>query len=131
MCSKQVPALPTADRKRPVLVFERRIKYALRFAIPAMIFAALWVVLGVTFLLVVLFVGTRLAHIRQLLNQTATGNVVTNVVDPHSCPHDAPTKQWARAVGKMNIRLESETAAIEWVSEGFLSPKKEGGGYVM
>ncbi|KAI5842735.1 hypothetical protein BZA05DRAFT_174896 [Tricharina praecox] len=112
----------SADPSRPVLVFERRIKYDLRYAIPAMLFAALWLVLGIAFLLVLLFAGTRVAHITQLLNHTATGRVVTNIVAPDMAPPGAPTKEWAKSAGVMSFRLESEKVAVERV-EGCLPAK--------
>ncbi|KAI4164113.1 MAG: hypothetical protein LQ342_002350 [Letrouitia transgressa] len=82
---------------------ERRLQYDLRYAIPAI--AELLIVTLVMIALIVCFLsGFSFEKMSQLLNQTSTGRIVTNLLYPDICEPGAKTKDWAHAAGEIKLR---------------------------
>ncbi|KAL9034707.1 MAG: hypothetical protein Q9214_006923 [Letrouitia sp. 1 TL-2023] len=86
-----------------VVQYERRLQYDLRYAIPAIV-ELLIVTLVVITLIVCLFSVFSLEKMSQLLNQTSTGRIVTNLLYPDVCKPGEKTKDWAPAAGKIKLR---------------------------
>ncbi|KAI9681351.1 MAG: hypothetical protein M1817_002634 [Caeruleum heppii] len=98
-----------AQPTRRVTTLARRVKYDPLYAIPAAIILALWLALLVLALSYWLFARSVSLHIlRQLLDQTSTGRVVTSLLYPDrtGAESTAKTSRWVKHVGKTNIGFD-------------------------
>ena len=90
--------------KTPLKVtnFSRTLKYDLRYGIPAIIvlFIVLCVLVG---LIVCIFTRFSMNALSQLVNQTSTGRIVTNLLHPDTCDPQAPTSTWLKAAGSLKL----------------------------
>jgi hypothetical protein len=91
--------------------FDRKIQYDMRYVIPAIVFLSLYVmIMGYAF--VIWLLGrVRFQHLRTLLNQTATGRIVT--VERYGEAARAPavsTKEWVRKFGEEDIEIRKDLA---------------------
>ena len=92
------PKIPTL-----VTVYSKRLHFDYRYGVPAAL--VLLIVLLVTIALLPCLVSRRFkyAEFAQLLNQTSTGRLVTNLLHPHSAVRDAKTKKWVVVAGGMKV----------------------------
>jgi hypothetical protein len=88
-----------------VRLYNRRITYDLRYAIPAMIFLASY--LGVSISACLLCIRNRggITLLRYLLNHTSTGRAVTTERFPDRLHPTAGTQEWIQELGDENIRI--------------------------
>ncbi|KAF2742652.1 hypothetical protein M011DRAFT_412228 [Sporormia fimetaria CBS 119925] len=104
----------------------RRIKYHLKFAIPA--FVAALVILIVSLLALCSAVKRRspLNHMRKRLNQTSAGRLYSWLYWPEADPMHLSTTQWSGALGTrevdVNARDEREMVAIAQSGAGTYMP---------
>jgi hypothetical protein len=91
--------------------FDRKIQYDMRYAIPAIVFLSFYVmIMGYAFV-IWLWGRVRFQHLRTLLNQTATGRIVT--VERYGEAARAPavsTKEWVRKFGEEDIEFRKDPA---------------------
>ncbi|KAF8471243.1 hypothetical protein BDZ91DRAFT_781036 [Kalaharituber pfeilii] len=89
--------LPTVYLR--VTPWRRKIQYKMVFAIPAFMMLGIWSI--VMMLAFTLWLGgwSSIPVLRELLNQTSTGRVVTNLAYPELCPANATSKEWVRRAG--------------------------------
>ena len=102
-----------------VRIFEQKIRYDLRFAIPALIFLGLY--LGILVWAVVVWVCRRatFASLRHLLNQTTTGRAVTverfyshlSDSEPSTCLQ-GKTQTWIQKFGDEPIHIRKEVGFV-------------------
>ncbi|KAF2181144.1 hypothetical protein K469DRAFT_793113 [Zopfia rhizophila CBS 207.26] len=114
---------PAAGSTGSVTVYARRISYDMRYAIPAILLLAAWVML----LLVGFILGVihrRLpTHLKQLLNDTSVGRVAASATDPSGKAFmRSPTSKWLDAVGHIPLQLGNESKSRDLEQP---SPAKE------
>ena len=105
-------ARPGPDTPALVTVYSKRLHFDYRYGVPAAI--VLLIVLLVAIALFACLVTFRFkpAEFAQLLNQTSTGRLVTNLLHPHSVVRDAKTKRWVVVAGGMKVRYPFYVAGI-------------------
>ncbi|KAI9883072.1 MAG: hypothetical protein M1823_005164 [Watsoniomyces obsoletus] len=111
----QVPSSSSAiteDRRTegvqiPVNVFTRRVRYDLRYAIPALIFLVIYILVLAASILLLVWGRAGLGMLRRLLNLTAVGRAVTieRAVPPKTLPPNAPTKEWIQMMGNEDLGI--------------------------
>ncbi|RPA82505.1 hypothetical protein BJ508DRAFT_414119 [Ascobolus immersus RN42] len=108
-------SIPAQD-SLPVLVWERQILYDIRFAIPAFIFLLVFLVFITSLLYLVVTKKTSIENVRQLVNMTGTGRVITNLQSPGVVAPNAKTREWVTGAGQEVVRVPyrmGEYAAVE------------------
>ncbi|KAL8727319.1 MAG: hypothetical protein Q9181_005751 [Wetmoreana brouardii] len=124
-----------------VTEYTRQIQYNWLYAIPAAVTVAA-TVLALLFVLVMTIISRfSISYMRQLLNQTSTGRIVTNILYPELSHPTAPTSKWideagfqrlafpmvpkGEAVGTMNeIETESPHPSVAPLTFGQAGPGK-------
>ncbi|KAL9609218.1 MAG: hypothetical protein Q9167_005995 [Letrouitia subvulpina] len=97
------PAQEGSNSLNKVVQYKKQLQYDWRYAIPAI--AELLIVLSVAIALVSCLVSRfSLKEMSQLLNQTSTARIVTNLLYPNICESGAKTKDWTRAVGDIKLQ---------------------------
>ncbi|GFF34512.1 hypothetical protein IFM46972_04257 [Aspergillus udagawae] len=111
------------DRVLPVTVFERRIRYRLPYAVPAIVVLA--VALGIVGVLAVLgcMRRTGVSRLKGFLEKTAVGRVLALVVLGEEGEMD---KNWVVKVGEKRVTI---TDAGITLREGLLSPETKSDGH--
>lgn len=108
------------DDQLPVIIWERRILYDLKYAIPAIIFLAIFVVTLITLQVLIVTKKTSIHNVRQLLNMTGTGRAITMTQSPGAFPPNASTKEWLESAGKEIIIVPYRTVHDQTAYEGFV-----------
>jgi hypothetical protein len=92
------------------------------------VFLALWIFTIVITSCLVILKKSRLADVRQLINQTATGRAVTTAAFPNLCEGQVSTKEWVRTAGKemIVVKYKADGKILE-SSESAPSTGAEGG----
>ncbi|KAG0637147.1 hypothetical protein HOY80DRAFT_1085620, partial [Tuber brumale] len=93
------------DGMLAVETYGKKITYNLVFAIPALTILVMWVTSLFIALLMLVASRVSIAVVRELINHTSTGRLVTNLLYPKTCDQSAPTKVWIRDTGKNKIGL--------------------------
>lgn len=111
--TKQVATDGSSSSVPPVTQYTKKIKYNMLYGIPAVIILAVVAIVVSAALLMWLLSRFSLAMMRQLLNQTATGRVATNLLYPSLCDPAAETKQWVAEAGqaKLSFALVEQSTA--------------------
>ncbi|GJN76056.1 hypothetical protein PLICBS_010167 [Purpureocillium lilacinum] len=100
------PDAMTRLSPRSVAVFERRITYDMRYAIPALLFLASWTLLVLSASITALLNGQLLRQLKQLLNDTSVGRVAVGSADGENQNLlRLSTRDWLDAVGHLPLRL--------------------------
>jgi hypothetical protein len=94
---------------RPVTIRERKIRYDIKYGIPAIILLIFWVSSILIMIVFVVLKKAKIEDLRQLINQTATGRVVTMAQFPELCERNVKTKEWAKTAGKEVIVIRYKT----------------------
>jgi len=104
----------------PVMVWERRILYDIKYAIPAFIFLTIFLVLMAWLLLFVVTKKTSLENIKQIVNMTGTGRAIMITRSPEIVAANVNTKEWVRSVGKEIIKVpyRSKHGEYDGMEEG-------------
>ncbi|ODH52079.1 hypothetical protein GX48_01868 [Paracoccidioides brasiliensis] len=101
------PQLAKGDlREVPVFVFQSRIKYNLRFAIPAFIAVLFTLMIGSTTCLLCLFGRARPSRMRKHIFNTSAGRIMAAFVYPNQVDPQAPAKIWNKAVGFKKVAVD-------------------------
>lgn len=87
----------------PVKSFERRIRYKLPFATPAIIVVVTTLIIAVTTIGLFFFGNARPDVMRRYLFHTSVGRVMANYVYPGQCHPQAPTREWLKLAGRNRI----------------------------
>lgn len=86
-----------------VTEYTRQIQYNWLYAIPAAVIVAA-TVLALLFILVMTIISRfSISYMRQLLNQTSTGRIVTNILYPELSHPTAPTSKWIDEAGSQRL----------------------------
>ncbi|KAL8713256.1 MAG: hypothetical protein Q9225_006816 [Loekoesia sp. 1 TL-2023] len=86
-----------------VTVYRKQLRYNYLYGIPAALI--LFITFGITVVLLACLVSRfKYRDFVQLLNQTSTGRVVTNLISPELSQPDAKTKIWVRTAGGTKLR---------------------------
>ena len=107
-----------------VLQSDRRVQYDLRYGIPGIVFLAFYAAVIVSALSFWITGRVRFQYLRTILNQTATGRIMT--VERHgdaACAPAVGTRKWIQVFGEEDIgirnpRLAGKMQDIESESEG-------------
>ena len=83
--------------------FRRQLQYNLLYAIPALIILVFLIAVIILALFMWVTRRFKLAVLKQLLNQTATGRTVTNILYPELCDPQAPTSEWLDKAGGSHL----------------------------
>lgn len=94
-----------------VVTFKRRIRYDLRYAIPALVFLVVYLISLASSVLLLVSRRSGFGLLRRLLNQTAVGRAVTMDRNPDKLPHDVKTKIWIQEMGDEDIGIRKRFAA--------------------
>lgn len=86
-----------------VTQYTKKIKYNLLYGIPAILILLAVVVIATAAFFMWMSARFSLVMMRQLLNQTATGRVATNLLYPTLCDPAAGTKQWVAEAGQTKL----------------------------
>lgn len=124
---------------RSVAVFERRVTYDMRYAIPALLFLASWIFLVLAASITALLNGQLLRQLKQLLNDTSVGRVAVGSADgEHQNLLRLSTRDWLDAVGHLPLllwkdregydELEQTPAGSKLGAEARLNPVWQSGG---
>jgi hypothetical protein len=112
-----VPSLPSLQQlaKRddgavttarvPVTVYQRRIRFHLRYGIPAFLVAAICALVAVVAVGMMVCGRATPSRMKRLLDQTSAGRILGTFLYPHDCPPGASRRTWVRAVGRKRIDL--------------------------
>jgi hypothetical protein len=106
-------SIPSGDTL-PVMIWERRIIYDMKFAIPAFVFLAIFLVFMSLLLFFVVTKKTSIENVRQIMNMTGTGRAVTNAHSPSAAAASARTKDWVRSTGQEIVRVPYKTKNKEY-----------------
>jgi hypothetical protein len=111
----------------PVTVYEHRIRYKWRFAIPAAIILFLTAIVIFNALIFTVIGKATPSRVREYLFQLSAGRILTSFLYPGVCSGRAPTKVWIDQVGNRQVVLnqDSSGAADSQVSSSLLPPKNE------
>jgi hypothetical protein len=95
-----------------VAVYGRRIVYDLRYAIPAVVLLAAWLILLLVSILSWITRNHGVRDLRNLLNNTATGRVA--LISHHfgSLYAGAPTRKWTENAGYVKVNLHMARGPI-------------------
>ncbi|KAM5492315.1 hypothetical protein McaMca56_007153 [Microsporum canis] len=103
---------------RNVRVQERKVTYDLRFAIPAILFLALWLLLLFSSFVMGIAEGHPFTHLKKLLNDTSVGRVAVGLEHPQSRGlQSASTQDWLAAAGHVPVGLSSSSKALSCAEE--------------
>lgn len=83
--------------------FTRQLQYNFLYAIPAAIVVACTVVAVLFVFIMWIMSRFSVALMRQLLNQTSTGRLCTNLLYPGLCEPTAPTSKWINNAGSTKL----------------------------
>ncbi|OJD16538.1 hypothetical protein AJ78_03315 [Emergomyces pasteurianus Ep9510] len=99
---------PTENELRevPVVVFQKVIKYDLKFAIPAFLALVFALVIASTSCLLCLFGRARPSRMRRYLFYTSPGRIMASFVYPNQTDPQAPSKEWNKSVGYKRIAVD-------------------------
>ncbi|KAK2776513.1 hypothetical protein FQN53_002684 [Emmonsiellopsis sp. PD_33] len=89
----------------PVIVFNRRVKYHLKFAIPAFVALLLTTIVAAVSCVLCIFGRARPSRVRKYLFHTAPGRIIATYAYPGQVSQQAPSKMWDRAVGSKRIAV--------------------------
>ena len=110
-----------------VAAYARRLHYNWRYGVPAALVLLVVIIVAVVLLACLIF-RFKWKDFTQLLNQTSTGRVVTNFLDPYSGVRDSKTEGWLAVAGGQKLqypfraaRLRGDTIGTREASE----PKPE------
>lgn len=95
-----------------VLRHDRRVQYDLRYGIPGIVFLAFYAATVLSALTLWIIGRARFQYLRTILNQTATGRIVT--IERHDDAARAPaigTRKWIQVFGKEDIGLRNPRLA--------------------
>ncbi|KAI9790167.1 MAG: hypothetical protein M1816_005367 [Peltula sp. TS41687] len=93
-----------------VITFKRRIRYDLRYAIPALVFLVVYLIGLASSMLLLVSRRAGFGLLRRLLNQTAVGRAVTMDRNPDKLPRDVKTKIWIQVMGGEDIGIRKRYA---------------------
>ncbi|CCX31912.1 hypothetical protein FPQ18DRAFT_119095 [Pyronema domesticum] len=98
--------------------YKKVIQYDWRYAIPAILCLLLWMAIcaGAAFMWV--FSRFNIEVMRQMLNQTSTGRVTTNLLHPNACDPTERTENWQRQAGGLKIRFDNISHQKETLLKG-------------
>ncbi|KAI4162433.1 MAG: hypothetical protein LQ342_003999 [Letrouitia transgressa] len=91
-----------------VTEFTRQVQYNWLYGIPAAIIIAATVFAALLVFLMWIISRFSISYLRELLNQTSTGRLVTNVLHPRLSKAKAPTSQWVDDVGLKMLVFQEE-----------------------
>ncbi|KAF3482941.1 uncharacterized protein GIQ15_02265 [Arthroderma uncinatum] len=95
-----------------VRVFDRKVTYDLRFAVPAMLFLASWLLLLLSAFVMGIIDGHPFTHLKKLLNDTSVGRVAVGSEYPeHRGLQSASTRDWLAAAGHILVRFSGISKA--------------------
>lgn len=92
-----------AEARVPVNTFERRVRYQLPFATPAIIVAVATLIIIVATTALFFFGNARPEVMRKYLFHTSVGRVMSNYVYPGQCHPQTPTREWLKLAGRNRI----------------------------
>ncbi|OAX82468.1 hypothetical protein ACJ72_03186, partial [Emergomyces africanus] len=93
-------------REVPVIVFQRVVKYDLKFAIPAFLALVFTLVIASTTCLLCVFGRARPSRMRRYLFYTSSGRIMASFVYPNQVDPQAPSKEWNKSVGFKRISVD-------------------------
>lgn len=107
-------AVQRAGPPRPpkVTMYNRRLQYNYLYGIPAAIILFITIATAIVLLLCLVFRFKYKAFV-QLLNQTSTGRIITNLIYPEVSQPDVKTKTWAKMAGGTKLKYPFHTALEE------------------
>ncbi|KAK2801990.1 hypothetical protein FQN50_007548 [Emmonsiellopsis sp. PD_5] len=89
----------------PVTVFNRRVKYDLKFAIPAFVALLLAIIVAALSCVLCIFGRARPSRVRKYIFHTAPGRIIASYAYPGQVSQQASSKMWDRAVGSKRIAV--------------------------
>ncbi|KAF9891016.1 hypothetical protein FE257_005273 [Aspergillus nanangensis] len=98
----------------PVIVYERRIRYRLPFAIPAFVVLAISSVIVSGLIALVLFRRTGITRLREFLEYTSVGRVLGLLLSP-----GVQEAGWMGRIGERKVKMTRDSITVE--DEGLLS----------
>lgn len=93
----------TPNTHAQVTEYTRQIQYNWLYAIPAAVIVAATFLALLLVLVITIISRFSIAYMRQLLNQTSTGRIVTNIRYPELSQPTAPTSQWINQAGSQKL----------------------------
>ncbi|KAL8721861.1 MAG: hypothetical protein Q9225_001538 [Loekoesia sp. 1 TL-2023] len=109
----------TPNTLAQVTEYTRQIQYNWLYAIPAAVIIAA-TILALVFVVVMWIISRfSISYMRQLLNQTSTGRIVTNVLYPEISQPTAPTSEWIDEAGIQRLAFTKvpKEEAVDIVNE--------------
>ncbi|KAK2882450.1 hypothetical protein FQN49_000342 [Arthroderma sp. PD_2] len=101
-----------------VRVYDRKVTYDIRYAIPAVLFLTAWLLLLLSGLVVGIVDGQPFTHLKKLLNDTSIGRVAVSLNYPQSRGlQSASTRDWLAAAGHVPVQFSDASKAASYVGE--------------
>ena len=88
--------------------FTRQIQFDWRYRVPAILILAAAVFALLFVLLMWIISRVSISYLRQLLNQTSTGRLVTNILYPKLTESTASTKKWTEKAGSKRLAFSMQ-----------------------
>jgi hypothetical protein len=118
-----------------VRLYERKITYKYVYAIPGFLCWASWATAIAGLLLLLSFPDSRErmrpSFLKHLINRLSVGRVLADGIKTKRCSVDAPTREWIRKAGRVEIDLWEESCAaavlnaVDDTTEGSPAPATE------
>jgi hypothetical protein len=96
---------PQTTVKVPITVYARRVRFDIRYGIPAFLALALWALFLVVVLGFVVLGKSTPSTMRHFLDQTSPGRIFTTFLYTNDCPPGASTGNWSRLVGTKRVHV--------------------------
>lgn len=96
---------PQTTAQVPVTIYTRRVRFHLRYGIPAffvLILSGLLALIGLCFILIGRATPTSM---RRYLDQTSAGRLLTTFLYTNDCPPGTSRENWVRLVGQKRVNL--------------------------
>jgi hypothetical protein len=106
----------------PIIIYEKRIRYRILFAIPAFIILAITVAVLVSFLVLTIMGRTGLGRMRKFLEATSAGRIIGTFLWAEKSTGKG-TKEWIDAVGTRRVRITSKGISAE--GDGLMNETEE------
>lgn len=113
-----------------VAKYRKAIVYNFYYAIPAFIVLLMWAVIIAAALFMWVFSHFNMQTMRQVLNQTSTGRLVTNLRHPEVCGPAAKTTEWQRSAGLVRIQFDNIAPRSNTMPLHDMPPSEKSGGGV-
>lgn len=89
----------------PITVYTRRVRFHLRYGIPAFLVLALCALISVVALFFILVGRATPSNMRRYLDQTSAGRILTTFLYTNDCPPGTSRTDWIRLVGRKRVDI--------------------------